>query len=274
MVHYEDDLLNLPDVSDVSFPAMAGAIPPKRKRKRKPVTYHGVKLSRRPMKFEAKVLSLTEIPPRLDAAVATLQKPDTPLMGTLQEMARFGSQQVLLELVRQGAPDTILATLPDCADAVRALAETVQSDRALDVDRAWAQATVKLSTRRISEYRRRTISRELADKWTPGIVTRHAKRAVNEAFALGRAAVIDEYRRPRLPTHLAYHDWEYGAFISKAEAMAQGQIIVDAVIQTAVMDTNTCEECEDVDGEVMDLGEERQEELHPPYVKCPGRDRC
>ena len=40
------------------------------------------------------------------------------------------------------------------------------------------------------------------------------------------------------------------------------------------MDTNTCEECEDVDGEVMELGDERQEELHPPYILCLGGDRC
>ena len=40
------------------------------------------------------------------------------------------------------------------------------------------------------------------------------------------------------------------------------------------MDTSTCEECEDVDGEVMELGDDRRPELHPPYVKCLGGDRC
>ena len=63
---------SLPDVSDVSFPRSSGrshrspsARPrPPRKRKRKPVTFKGVKLSRAPMQFEMDVLSCAEIPPR------------------------------------------------------------------------------------------------------------------------------------------------------------------------------------------------------------------
>ena len=60
----------------------------------------------------------------------------------------------------------------------------------------------------------------------------------------------------------------------EADAITEGLISVDAVIMSAVMDTNTCDECEDVDGEVMELGDDRQLELHPPYVKCYGGDKC
>ncbi len=77
-----DNVVNLPDISDVSLPTMIGTIkekpsPPrggKGKRHGKPVDYKGVRLSRRPMKFEAQILALTEIPPRLDGAVLHLSE--------------------------------------------------------------------------------------------------------------------------------------------------------------------------------------------------------
>jgi hypothetical protein len=269
-----DLAINLPDITDVSFPTMIGAIPAKPPRKkRRPVKYKGVSLSRAPMQFEVQVLSLTEIPPRLDAAVAELQNIESPLVVTLNDVARFGAMQVLLELVRQGAPSTILSAPPNCETAIRTLTQTVLTDRAKDLEAARLEFQTKLGKRRISPRRRDALVRELADVRKPGIIKRHAKRAVNEAFALGRAATIAMFRRRHEPISLAYQD-EEGKFISKAEAIADGQILVDAVIQTAVMDTNTCEECELVDGEVMELGDERQEELHPPYVKCLGGDRC
>ena len=40
------------------------------------------------------------------------------------------------------------------------------------------------------------------------------------------------------------------------------------------MDAATCDECAEVDGEEMELGDDRQLELHPPYVKCLGEDNC
>ena len=91
-------VINLPNISDVSFPSLIGATAPAtptKRKKRKPVKYKGVTLSRRPMAFEAKVLSLSEIPPRLDTATAVLETPDTPLFFTLSDVARFGAEQVL-----------------------------------------------------------------------------------------------------------------------------------------------------------------------------------
>jgi GNAT superfamily N-acetyltransferase len=67
---------------------------------------------------------------------------------------------------------------------------------------------------------------------------------------------------------------ESGHFISDVDAVNGGGLTVDAVIQTAVMDTATCDPCAEVDGEQMDLGDDRQLELHPPYVKCLGGDAC
>ena len=265
----DDDIINLPDISDVSFPTLIGNNKGPRK-KRKPVKYKGVKLSRLPMKFEAQVLSLTEIPPRLDLAVEHLQDLDRLPMTTLSDIAHFGAVQCLLELVRQGAPIEILASVPVCDVYPRATALLAERERHLSLARD--EYIAKLKSRKISDHRRQTLVHELSDRRMPAVIKRTAKHAVNACFAMGRAAVIAKYRRRRVD--LAYHDWETGEFVSKAEAIAQGHITIDAVIQTAVMDTNTCEECEDVDGEVMEFGDERQEELHPPYVKCLGGDQC
>jgi len=201
-----------------------------------------------------------------------LQDPNRSIVTTLGDIAHFGSMQCLLELVRQGAPRSILATPPLCEHAVYELAVTVQYERQRAMALVRDDFIAKLQTRRVSDQRRQTLVHELSDRRAPGIIKRTAKHAVNAAFALGRAAVIAQYRRPRVD--LAYHDFETGKFVSKAEAIAQGDLTIDAVIQTAVMDTNTCAECEDVDGEVMEYGDERQQELHPPYVKCLGGDFC
>lgn len=86
---------------------------------------------------------------------------------------------------------------------------------------------------------------------------------------------IEAARRPRNVVSLAnkQHD-EEGKFESIIDAVNAGEIAVDVVVMTAIMDTATCEECEEVDGEEMELGDARQKELHPPYVKCLGWDRC
>jgi hypothetical protein len=259
-----DKSINLPDVADVSFPSLIGAVPARPpKKKRRSVKYQGVTLSRAPLQFEVQVLSLTEIPLRLDAAVLALQEQQS-LAQILHDVAQYGSQQALLELVRQGAPDTIQHTLPDTTDAVRGLVARVEADRLMDLATAFHAATIKLGRRPIKERRRAALARSLSDRSAPGIIKRHHAQAVNKAFSLGRAAVVDQYRRPRGPISLA----------SKHDKLVSGAMWVDAVIQTAIMDTSTCDECEAVDGEQMELGDDRQEELHPPYVMCLGGDRC
>ncbi len=267
-----DDVMNFPDIGDVSFPEMIGAIPSKPPRKkRKPVKYKGVQLSRAPMKFEAKVLALSEIPVRLDAAVVELSEPATSLPIVLADIAHYGAMQVLHELVRQGAPESILLRPPNLLDTVTDLCRAVEAERRRDLDAACSEFEARLGKKRLSKKRRAELAAELYSSRAPGIYKRHAKSGVNLMFSIGRNAAIDMFRRPRID--LAYQG-EGGKFISKADAIAEGLITVDAVVQTAVMDTNTCEECEDVDGEVMEFGDDRQEELHPPYVKCLGGNRC
>jgi hypothetical protein len=272
-------VVNLPDISDVSFPEIIGAIAPTvpKRKKRKRALYKGISLSRRPMKFEAQVLSLTEIPKRLDLARDGLvlhADDDALLQDTMQDIASYGAREVLVELTRQGAPAQ-LADRPVTVD-VDGIYAGLLTDRARALTLLREDYEARLGRRRIGAERKAALTREFTDVRRPALLKRFANRAVNEAFAYGRATAIQALRRSRMPTdefELAYRD-ESGRFISTVEAIAGGEAIVDAVIQTAVMDTGTCDECAEVDGEQMELGSDRQEELRPPYVKCAGGDHC
>jgi pterin-4a-carbinolamine dehydratase len=269
-----EEVINLPDISDVSFPSMIGAIPSKPPRKKsKPVTYKGVRLSRRPMKFEAQILALAEIPPRLDSAVLNLTNRPDLTVTVMQEIADYGAEQVLHELVRQGAPASILDR-PPIVD-VTACASRLVADRTLELEKALAYVEARVSRRHLSADRHKQIVRLLYDRREPRIMRRFADQAVNVAFTFGRATTIAAAQRPRAIS-LAKHSVrdDEGNFISIVEAVNQGIIAVDVVVQTAVMDTATCDECAEVDGEEMELGDDRQRELHPPYVKCLGEDKC
>jgi hypothetical protein len=253
--------INLPDITDVRFPEMIGAIDPvkPKKKRRKPVLYHGVKLGRAPTEFEVQVMSLTDIPIRLDAAVIGLLN-GADLWETVQAMADYGAREVCRELVRQGADATILDA-PPAVDVSTCVAH-LEHDRADEQAAALAQIDRRLARTTLAGTRRERVVEHLLARGVLGATKRHAARAVNEAFALGRRRAIATYQRQ--PLDLA----------SRFDKLKSGKIWVDAVVQTAVMDTNTCDECSEVDGEVMELGEDRQEELHPPYVKCLGGDRC
>ncbi len=230
--------------------------------------YKGVELSRRPMKFEAQVLSLAEIPPRLNNAVSSvLEQPDT-LRQTIREMAEYGARQVLLELHRQGAPASILE-LPITV-STEILEADIENDNRVELSNVQSEIRRKLE-RRLSGDRLSQWTDDLVARRVPAMTKRYANRAVNEAFTLGRAWAIDKFQRPHFD--LSQRN-EKGQFETLVDAVNAGDVLVDAVVQTAIMDTNTCEECEEVDGEVMDLGDARQRALHPPYVKCLGGDRC
>ncbi len=80
------------------------------------------------------------------------------------------------------------------------------------------------------------------------------------------------------PEHI--HDCWIEQAVTLVETVAYDGTVYDLVLESEHtffangMLVHNCEECHDVDGEVMDFGSDRQEELHPPYVKCLGEDRC
>lgn len=262
-------VMNLPDIADVSFPTMIGSL---KKPRRKKVRYKGVTLSRKPTKFEAKVLDLVEIPRRLDFATTAIL--DGDIEFTLQDIAEYGASEVLAELVRQGADPRLLnfRVQPDLSDMRRRMAD----EQTMELSALHAQVYQSLKTRKLSDTARTRWTEVLIDRRRPALERKHAAHMANEAFAFGRETAIRLFRRSGPEAmHLAgpYRDAD-GKFISIADAIAGGDILVDAVVQTAVMDLNTCEPCEEVDGEVMDFGSDRQLELDPPYVGCLGGKRC
>lgn len=273
--------INLPDIADVKGPSMIGGGKPSKRRKR--YRYRGVMLSRRPMKFEAQVLSLAEIPAYLDDQTANIHFVLTSLhlhwdrhhqaciRQRLADVADYGATEVLKELVRQGARHDLLSFRVPLD--VGPLVEAFEDTRAFDLSTIEADVRRRLHGRRLPEDYAAQFAADLTNRRLPAMHKRHAAHVVHAAFAYGRAAAIDCFHRRPQVMALAYRD-ESGKFVSIADAVAGGDILVDAVVQSAVMDTHTCEECAEVDGEVMDLGDSRQRALHPPYVKCLGGNRC
>ena len=279
-------VVNLPDVADVNFPSLIGAIPakPPTKKRRKRYIFKGVSLSRKPLNFEVQILALTAIPRRLDLARDTIlaDRDDGLLRATMEEIAQYGADEVMRELQRQGAPRQSAPMV-----TIDTAYETFIADRDRALKDLRGNYEYRLCRRRISASRRDVLVTMLTGGREPGLRRRFANRAINEMFALGRGLSISVVRRRKLAVEYAlakHHDDEddgdgpyqdeTGQFISKADAIAGGDITVDAIVQTAIMDTATCDACSEVDGEVMDLGSDRQEELHPPYVMCEGGDAC
>jgi hypothetical protein len=50
--------------------------------------------------------------------------------------------------------------------------------------------------------------------------------------------------------------------------------VIEKVVQSAILDRGTCAACESVDGEEMQMGTSRQVQLNPPYVLCKGKEKC
>lgn len=214
---------------------------------------------RRPKRFEARLLSLRDVPPMLNGSSdvaravirsweggpADVSRHARGLMSALVEtVASMGAREVYREVIRQGASPTLLtSSLPSVDVATESMAETVLQDYAHHVASAARGITSRLARRAIHRERRADLQATTLAFLVPGIASRHAKSAMNHAYAYGRQQ----------------------AMVTLAKA-----IEIDAVVQSAVMDTHTCDPCAEVDGEVFEYGSARQEELRPPYVKCLG----
>lgn len=267
---------------------------------REPVVYMDREYWREPSELERRIVSLAEIPDTIDTASTRLfealrnirvrqleaaatwleshddfenmradQVPmpeaaeiEREIRAMQDALATFGQQQVRLELIRQGAPLQLADTFADeggaltldsgaarnrrtlrgaLVTAARATSEWMIGDwRADIIDGAVRLRRTGLTGTELSE---RLISnmRPEADK---GIM-REVKAKANEAYALGRAR--------------------------EAEARSD---IIDRVVQSALLDGNTCRPCAAVDGREFDYGSREQREHAPPYVRCAGKESC
>ena len=252
---------------------------------------------RNPTDFERQVLSFMEIPSTLDGAVAALVARLTAIrekqireaskgiaasVGTTFEglrasnivmkyqgevlaavqaaqklVARYGAEQVRLELKRQGAPIELRADEDEdqvltldigpgpAASLMKASASNVAASLTAQLQAVIADIGTRLARAGIrgAELQRR-IGQEATQSASRNIATA-VRGEINEAFAVGRSA----------------------------EASRRRSLIVYAV-QSSLLDQGTCVECKAVDGEEFPYGSPRQIALQPPYVECKGRENC
>lgn len=223
-------------------------------------------------------MSLTTIPARLDAAVADVKaalpdllrymaESDDPSLDaitslfahTMQDIAQFGAGEVRLELSRQGAD---LDGVPETSSVEQDVTNEAAREAA-DLQRELAgikdEIFKKLRKRRVSAAKKRKAAFDALERRLNALSHRAARRVVHEAFAKSRAREMRSLSSPAEAIHLR---------------RGRRAIQIEQLVQTAVLDSNSCEECREVDGEVLEFGSERQQELEPPYYRCLGGDAC
>jgi hypothetical protein len=259
---------------------------------RDPIEIHGRQYSREPTELERRIVALAEVPDKLDTvteaitkelidlrkrqlakAAAFLANRDTlpspesipmaeagdayAIIRQMQEdLDAFGAQQVRHELLRQGAPAVLFAR--DRAGDLRLGRQKKDLNNALVASaRSFADwlttewrsdildAAVRLRRTDVNgdELERQLIT-ELNERAEQGVL-RFTKQKVNEAYGIGRAK----------------------------EAEAHSDVIA-RVVQSCLLDRNSCKPCIAVDGEEMRFGSQRQRSLAPPYRHCAGKENC
>lgn len=258
-------------------------------------------VGRQPTRLEMLILSLVDIPRRLDTEIDALvnrlteirrrqlrwaaaklarldARPTQPftdirpgalklpyqaemtraIRETQDNLIQFGAEQVRLELRRQGAPITIFAS------ETVALAQNTPGEAKRTV-RSHAVTTAKITSKR------------LTDTWESSILDAATRdRRVGTQGADLEAAIIqelDDAAESGVGREVNARAQEAFSAGRALEANQQSDHI-EMVVQSAVLDRNTCMPCEKVDGTEMAFGSDLQQALEPPYVECEGRNQC
>jgi hypothetical protein len=264
--------------------------------KRTPYLEQGRSFGRQPTALERKVLDLHGLPAALDQArdhlvgqLATIRRrqlstvaariaqkdgrdtaPFTdfrhrhikmPEVSALTKAIRvaqdaalaYGQQSVHDELQRQGVKlSTSLADNPTSAKNLRTAKSTLVSSAQITARKqseTWLARTMDegLRLRRTGlqgTSLKQRIVENLDDEAESG-ARRDAAAEIHEAFGIGRA----------------YAATEFSGHIEFAE-------------YSAILDANTCDPCQELDGEEFEVDSEEYFDALPPYKDCDGRDNC
>jgi hypothetical protein len=266
----------MPLVSDVSAPGLNVAIVKRRRPaygwQPVPGGARTIKLGRKPTPLEEKLLSLADIPERLDAEVKQLSDAltlmrrmsfDNPnseeivasalsaIQQTQQSVANYGAFEHRQEQCRQG----MLLSLHDAPvlDIMQSahLRDTAQM-RAERLCSEWVAALKELrhAYQRFKPGHTPSQFEAYADKWVSYGIPSTAKQVVNGSFAYGRKS-------------------ENTRLLSLKEQNAE------TYVYTAVLDANTCHSCEEKDGTEFNPDDAEAEDLQVPSPECEGGpDRC
>jgi hypothetical protein len=281
-------VMNMPDISDVSFPTMIGAVDPvnpKKKSRKKRVPYQGVMLGRRPTEFESEVLSLSAIPKRFDSEVErasaqvvelrlqyardqnlpSLDQGLSVVLSSAQDrIARYGAAELRNECRRQYLPISLCDESDARFDGLSTAVASSAIETAKMLSTEWASEVTRVGSR-TRRARRPDALLELATPRADWGVKSAVRRLLNESFALARR------------THMMSiaSSCERSNVISlKVVDADKAEELVDYVIQSAVMDTSTCDPCADADGLTFEYDSDEMIEHQPPYFRCLGGDHC
>lgn len=295
----EEVTVNMPDIADVSFPSMVGAMPSKPpSKKRKKVRYKGVTLSRRPTDFEAYVLSLTSIPRRYDVelnrvveelaevrrehlsamlqtsvdrrhelAMSSRSRTAAVMSAAQDRMARYGVVELRNECRRQGL---MLSDLPEehqafdhVVDRTPVLHESVRL-MADSLHSEWMASLdrIALKVQRTKRSRDQVVT--LAESKILSGLKNTVRHLLHESYGVPRQMYMQALAACATPAalHLKTVDDD------------EAEQLVDYVIQSAVMDMSTCDPCADADGLTFEYGDDDMEFYAPPFVNCLGGDNC
>jgi hypothetical protein len=253
---------------------------------------------REPTDFERQVLSLTDVPMQLDNAIAHLVREltrvreqqvrraaryirnidaeqgiagindDIPLgyeaeierliRASQKAVARYGAEQVRLELKRQGAP----VDLRFSESEILAMDATPLGRR----DAASLMATSATNTTaQLNAQMRAVISEQALRLRRSGLRGDDLEqRIIQETLPSARRNILQPVRGE---VHEAF------GVSRTAEALRNRHMILYAM-QSTIFDSKRCANCAGVDGETFVMGSERQLSLQPPYVDCQGRENC
>lgn len=304
-----EELRGKPRTAPAPVPPAPGPEPPKpapaQLRRDLSVTYQGRIYARMPTERENLIFSLAIIPDTLDAEAQTLAaalaevrrtqlltlatkiqekdarettaaftdlrpdaftipergKVEAAIKSTQTRVSAFGAQEVRLELQRQGAPIDLhaswleraartikLATDPTAGATKKAAKAALTTSAKVTTERendAWFNRILETAVRlRRTGLQGLELEQAIIDALLPEIdsgLDRTAKGKVNEAFSLGRAA--------------------------EASALSDE---IDLVEYSALLDSNTCVNCQALDGQQFAYDSPKYHETLPPYQFCEG----
>jgi hypothetical protein len=184
--------------------------------------------------------------PQVDALVKTIRAAQT-------EVFAYGRKSVRTELQQQGArlPQELAANDTSAGSRRGATSHLVSS--ATITARRQADSWLSRILDEALRLRRTGLRGEelvsaiidaLEDEAESG-ARRDANAEINEAFGLGRALSAQELRE-----------------------------LVDHATYSAILDANTCEPCQELDGEEFEIDSPEYEANLPPNANCDGKDLC
>lgn len=179
-----------------------------------------------------------------------------------QAIVQFGSEQVRLELHRQGMPIELSA---EGESETYLLDATVSGMVRPGAVRDQLAASARATAEQLNAQLRTTLMTEALRLRRTGMTGAELENAINQI--LGSSAEKNIAAAANGEVHEAFA-------LGRAAEASRHQRDIAYVVQSALLDSTTCPNCAAVDGQTFMFGDEKQVALQPPYIDCRGRENC